>query len=163
MKPISDLSILHAEFAATLGNVLAELRGSGINFRVFETFRSAKRQAELYAQGRTAQGTKVTNARPWSSFHQYGLAADVILDYPGVNGWDTSRKWIGHWRKLHEVAHRRGLGTLSFELAHVEASVPMSELHAGRYPAGGGQAWALNLAKAIDDHPAGAPPKPKVE
>lgn len=163
MTRISLTSVLHAEFAITLDAVLTELRGHGINFRVFETFRSAKRQAELYEQGRSKPGTRVTNARPWSSFHQYGLAADVILDYPGVNGWDTSRKWIGHWRKLHEVAHRRGLGTLNFELAHLEASVPMSDLQAGRYPPGGGQSWALNLIMAIDDYPSGAPPKPKVE
>lgn len=155
--------LLHAEFFHDVDSVLTELRGQGINFRIFETFRSAKRQAELYEQGRTKPGTIVTKAQPWSSYHQYGLAADIILDYPGVNGWDTSRKWVGHWRKLHEVAHRRGLETLSFELSHLQAAVPMSSLHAGRYPPGGGSEWALNLIAAIGDHPQGAPPKPRVE
>jgi peptidoglycan L-alanyl-D-glutamate endopeptidase CwlK len=60
------------------------------------TLRTNAEQAAIYAQGRTAPGNIVTNAKPGRSFHNYGLAIDIalVVDTDG-NGtfdkgvWDT--------------------------------------------------------------------------
>ena len=47
--------------------------------------RTNKQQADLYAQGRTTEGSKVT----WTmnSYHQYGLAADLVAYSNGKYNW----------------------------------------------------------------------------
>ena len=129
---------------------------------VFESFRSAARQAELYAQGRTKlfddnkQRLKVvTKAVPWSSLHQYGFAVDFVLSIPGVNPWANSP----HWATLHQIAAGFDLVPLSFELAHLQpANVSVSALQAGKFPRAGGVDWAANMRDAIRAYPLGAPP-----
>lgn len=56
----------------------------GIKLRVTDGFRTFKEQDELYAKGRTKPGKIVTNAKGGQSYHNYGLAVDVV---PMVNGW----------------------------------------------------------------------------
>lgn len=46
-------------------------------FRAFEGYRSPARQQQLYDQ-KTPKGGRVTNARPFESAHQYGLAVDFV-------------------------------------------------------------------------------------
>jgi peptidoglycan L-alanyl-D-glutamate endopeptidase CwlK len=41
--------------------------------------RSPKEQDLLYAQGRTLPGKIITWAKGWQSYHQYGLAIDLVL------------------------------------------------------------------------------------
>lgn len=62
---------------------LASVKAAGIDLLVTCTLRSMPEQATLYAQGRTAPGAIVTNAKPGDSAHNYGLALDVV---PIVNG-----------------------------------------------------------------------------
>lgn len=148
--PVSaDLTLLHASFRVKVEGVLAECKKRGVPMRVFEAFRSAKRQNELFTKV-----PKVTNARAWSSLHQYGFAADFVLNIPGVNPWAKSP----HWQTLHQIAAGFDLVPLSFEMAHLQpANVSLSALQAGRFPAGGGVTWAENMLKAIAEHPQGAP------
>lgn len=47
-----------------------------MDIQIVETFRTCKRQDELYAQGRTMAGNIVTNAKGLQSYHNYGLAFD---------------------------------------------------------------------------------------
>jgi peptidoglycan L-alanyl-D-glutamate endopeptidase CwlK len=47
---------------------------------VIELHRSYARSDELFAQGRTTPGPKVTNARGGESAHNFGIAADLVLD-----------------------------------------------------------------------------------
>jgi peptidoglycan L-alanyl-D-glutamate endopeptidase CwlK len=56
----------------------------GIQIEVISGYRSPASQAALYARGRTVKGAKVTNAGPWKSWHQYGLAIDTGLFKNGV-------------------------------------------------------------------------------
>lgn len=58
--------------------LLRKCEATGIPLTVTFTYRSAATQAALYAQGRTAPGTIVTNARAGFSYHNYGLALDVV-------------------------------------------------------------------------------------
>jgi peptidoglycan L-alanyl-D-glutamate endopeptidase CwlK len=71
------VDILLPEFKARLERAVREAQKAGHQIAVFETWRTPTRQDELYNQGRTAPGKKVTNARGWDSWHQYGVAADI--------------------------------------------------------------------------------------
>jgi peptidoglycan L-alanyl-D-glutamate endopeptidase CwlK len=49
---------------------------NGLDYKVICGTRTFEEQAALYAKGRTAPGPKVTNAKPGSSMHNFGLAVD---------------------------------------------------------------------------------------
>ena len=64
---------------------------------IAECFRNAKKQNGYYDQGRKSPGSTITNARGLESYHQYGLAFDVIFrDFgynpPLANWWDELGK-----------------------------------------------------------------------
>lgn len=144
-----------------VGKVLADMQAAGHPFKVFEAFRTPQRQAYLYAQGRTAPGSIVTKARPWESYHQYGLAADFVLYIGGNWSWDTA----GHakaWKDMNASGRAHGLMPLSWELPHLQiAGTSIDDLQAGRYPAGGDASWEDNVEEAIAGW-SGSPPAPPV-
>src|ERR1700750_2571387 len=60
---------------------------------VVSGLRTAQEQDALYAQGRTAPGHIVTNAKAGQSMHNYGLAVDVVpylSDQTGALNWNPS-------------------------------------------------------------------------
>lgn len=69
---------LHPQVQAMAERLLAEAADTGIPLTVTFTLRSMAIQATLYAKGRTAPGRVVTNARPGYSYHNFGLALDVV-------------------------------------------------------------------------------------
>lgn len=159
-----DLQDLHPIIRQIVPGLIRELNADGHPFDVFEGFRTPQRQAYLYAQGRTRPGTIVTRAKPWTSYHQYGLAVDLVLRPKGVWSWDTSGKRAASWKRMHELGKSAGLEPLSWELPHLQiAGLKIGDLRAGRYPVGGDDTWAENLESAIagwTDRP-GAPPAPQ--
>lgn len=56
------------------------------------TLRTFAEQDKLYAQGRTAPGARVTNAKGGQSYHNYGLAIDIVLlvDKDGNGTYETA-------------------------------------------------------------------------
>ncbi len=56
-------------------------------------YRSPEEQTKLYAQGRTAPGKKVTNAKAGESLHNYGVAFDVAFMVDGKPSWDNKHPW----------------------------------------------------------------------
>lgn len=121
-----DLSKLYPPFAFTIAKFIGEWNAQHPDqtIGIFEGFRSFDRQAELYAQGRTRLGKVVTNAMPGFSFHNYGLACDIVFDADPVKPaiqyswdarfpWDKMGKmaqsngldWSGSWRLFKELAH----------------------------------------------------------
>jgi peptidoglycan L-alanyl-D-glutamate endopeptidase CwlK len=56
----------------------------GVTIEIISGYRSGTAQAAIYAQGRTRPGKIVTKARPWGSWHNYGLATDAGLFKNGV-------------------------------------------------------------------------------
>ncbi len=67
----------------------------GIQLRVTDGYRSIGEQNELYQQGRTKPGSKVTNAKGGESYHNYGLAIDVVPMENGQPNWDSISNEIG--------------------------------------------------------------------
>ena len=48
----------------------------GLEYRAISGLRTFDEQAAIYAQGRTKPGRIVSNAKPGTSYHNYGLAID---------------------------------------------------------------------------------------
>jgi peptidoglycan L-alanyl-D-glutamate endopeptidase CwlK len=88
---------------------LVRCRAEGINVKVICGLRTYAEQAELYAQGRTKPGSKVTNAMPGYSWHNFGVAWDfVVFDANGQPQWD-SPEWHGIKRDARNLTteHQR--------------------------------------------------------
>ena len=100
--------------------VLERARREGMDMRVVDGFRSVAAQDTLYAQGRTTPGNIVTNARGGSSWHNYGLAADIAFNnangqpaWPDNGNWarygeiavDQGLEWGGNWQGLQDRPH----------------------------------------------------------
>ena len=160
----ADLSKLHPVMRKKVEDLLDDLKKADVPMKVFEAFRPPERQAFLYAKGRTEPGGKVTNAEPWESFHQYGLAVDMVIDKAGFGFWDESEQGKKWWAKYHELALENGLEPLSWEKPHVQMEgLTYQSLLAGEYPAGGDETWAVNLTQAIARWPGPNKPKPPGE
>ncbi len=82
---------LRAEALAIYKEICEELKGR-VMCRFSFTYRSVKEQNDIYAQGRTKPGKIVTNAKGGSSYHNYGLAIDIvlILDKNGDGKYETA-------------------------------------------------------------------------
>jgi peptidoglycan L-alanyl-D-glutamate endopeptidase CwlK len=146
-----DLSKLHPTVRAKVLAVQGRLDGEGIPMRVFEAYRAPERQAFLYAKGRTAPGSKVTNAKAWESYHQYGLAADFVRFENGRPNWDTDTpQKRDQWARYHAIAKEEGLEPLSWELPHVQLiGTSFARLLSGDYPDNGDETWNAALSASI--------------
>lgn len=146
----SDAAYLHPIFREKARRLLAQLAAEGIPFRLFEGYRSPERQQYLYAQGRTRPGPIVTRAQPWTSYHQYGLAADFVLFIRGEWSWDKTGPNARYWTRLAELGAGLGLERISFELPHLQlAGLKIADLTAGQYPSGGDHGWTAMLESAL--------------
>jgi peptidoglycan L-alanyl-D-glutamate endopeptidase CwlK len=144
----TNSKLLHPRFRAALSELEKDLTAAEIPLFVFEGVRTPVRQAYLYAQGRTSPGSIVTYARPWSSYHQYGLAVDMVFGGPGKWTWVEPKK--GMWKKFHDLARKRGLAPLDFETPHIQiVGTSSNALSQGKYPEGGDESWAETLASMI--------------
>jgi len=163
-KRLDDLTQLHPVVRDRVRAVQDQLEAENIPMKLFEAFRSPQRQAKLYAQGRTAPGPKVTNAKAWESYHQYGLAADFVRFENNSWNWktDTPRQ-RADWDRFHEIAGENGLEPLSWERPHVQiVGVSLTDLRNGAYPAGGDESWSDTLARYIAGWPGSdKPPLPQ--
>ncbi|RUM51123.1 MAG: hypothetical protein DSY47_00100 [Hydrogenothermus sp.] len=116
----------------------------GIQILIYCTYRSPEEQEVLYMQGRLEQfgitleelnekrlkiglwkltekeaKRKVTNARAWQSFHQYGFAFDCVPLSAGKPDWNNKEayqtlgqiakqvglEWAGEWKRFREMPH----------------------------------------------------------
>ena len=98
--------------------IVAALNGSAI-CRFAYTLRTFAEQDALYAQGRTKAGAKVTNAKGGQSYHNYGLAIDIVLlvdkDKNGTYetaSWDIKTDFDGDgkadWMEIVAIFKRYG-------------------------------------------------------
>lgn len=117
---------------------------AGIDILITSTFRDLESQAALYAQGRTAPGKLVTNAKPGQSYHNWRVAFDVVPLRAGKPVWNITGadgklweqignlgeavglEWAGRWTRFREYAHFQFTGGLT--LAQLAAGeVPQEE------------------------------------
>lgn len=96
---------LHPLFAKKIWRLVKQARAQGLKVDVFHGYRSWAEQEGLYAKGRTVPGNIVTNARGGYSWHNFGLACDVVFkDFRGRWSWSSAHDWA----KLGEIG--KGLG-----------------------------------------------------
>lgn len=129
MKPAEAVSPVDARSEKVIATLLPPVRpiaralvqkaaSAGITIRVISGLRSYEEQAALYAQGRTAPGNKVTNARAGYSNHNFGIAFDVgvfegnkyLPESPkykavGALGMDLGLEWGGNWKTIVDQPH----------------------------------------------------------
>lgn len=83
---VERIQRLHPAVRADAMSIYTEITQSltgRAQVRFSQTLRTIAEQDALYAKGRTAPGPKVTNARGGSSYHNYGLAIDIVLIVDG--------------------------------------------------------------------------------
>jgi len=94
-------------------------KAENIDLLITSTYRDNESQNALYAQGRTAGGSIVTNAKAGQSFHNWRCAVDVVPIVNGkavwndVNTWarigvigkSVGLEWAGDWKKFKEFPH----------------------------------------------------------
>ena len=76
----------------------------GKKLRVTSGLRTIAEQNELYAQGRTKTGKIVTNAKGGSSYHNFGLAIDVVEIQGAEALWKNP-----DWKKIGSFGKKLGL------------------------------------------------------
>lgn len=100
-KPTQDrIALLHPKIRQEIESIIKEantaLTGRA-SVRISQGLRTIAEQNALYAQGRTDKTKKiVTNAKGGSSFHNYGLAVDIVLILDGKTAsWDDKTDFDG--------------------------------------------------------------------
>lgn len=90
-------------------NLIQDCKKEGLNVFIVESLRSYERQEKLYSIGRVNKGNIVTNARGGYSWHNFGLAVDIVfLDKNGAitkDSWDNKH----NWKRLGELGKKQGL------------------------------------------------------
>lgn len=145
LKTLVDRSVknmgtgIHPVVKESAIEMITRAYNEGINVQISSGFRSYAEQNQLYAKGRTALGSIVTNARGGYSNHNFGLAIDYFLvSEDGSSAiWSVNTKWKrvaaigkslgfswgGDWTSFKDYPHLEMTGGLT-----------TSQLRAGRKP-----------------------------
>jgi peptidoglycan L-alanyl-D-glutamate endopeptidase CwlK len=127
----TDTALLYPPFAHKVLRLMCEYNVEHPDqyLHILEGYRSPERQDQLWAQGRTVSGRKVTNAWKWRSWHQYGLAVDLIGDND-VKKPGRQKPYEVDWHHVGFLAKRLGLewggDWESKDMGHVQMTGGMS-------------------------------------
>jgi peptidoglycan LD-endopeptidase CwlK len=135
----SKLAGVHPTVREKAIELIKRAHAQGINVLITQGLRTIAEQNELYAQGRTKPSKIVTNAKGGYSYHNFGLAFDIVIqNADGSLCWNTGDKrwqtvgaigkslgleWGGEWRKFPDYPHFQ----LTFGLT-------LADLRAGKQP-----------------------------
>jgi peptidoglycan LD-endopeptidase CwlK len=133
------LANVHPTLKAKAIELIKRAHAQGIYVLITQGYRSIAEQNELYAQGRTKPGKIVTNARGGYSYHNFGLAFDIVIQNAdgslcwsvadkrwktvGAIGKSLGLEWGGDWRDFPDYPHFQ----LTFGLS-------LADLRAGKRP-----------------------------
>lgn len=97
---------------------MGALKAAGLDAKIISATRSYREQDELYAQGRTKPGPKVTNAKGGYSNHNFGIAWDIgifedgkyleespLYAKAGAIGKSLGLEWGGDWKSFTDEPH----------------------------------------------------------
>ena len=121
-KTLERINLLHpairGEVFKMYDEICQALSGRAL-CRFAYTLRTFAEQDALYAQGRTKPGKIITNAKGGLSFHNYGLAFDIVLLIDKDNNgtfesasWETNVDFDGDgkadWQEVVQIAKSYG-------------------------------------------------------
>lgn len=95
---LQRIALLHPSIQSEVSEIYDKICKAltGTSFcRFTHTLRTFKEQNDLYAKGRTAPGQKVTNAKGGESYHNYGLAIDIVIINNGQAVWSRGQDFDG--------------------------------------------------------------------
>lgn len=98
------MSSLYPPFQAKLDELLKNCAVRGATYKQTAGLRTYEEQNKIYAQGRTAPGKRVSNARGGQSPHNFGIAADFVAHVKGKVSWS-----VKDYAVLKEEAEKLGL------------------------------------------------------
>lgn len=119
---LNRIKLLHPKYIDEVTEIYSDIQqvltGRAI-CRFAYTLRTFKEQDDLYAIGRTKPGKIVTNAKGGQSYHNYGLAFDIVLlvdkDKNGTfesASWETNVDFDGDgkadWKEIVNIAKQYG-------------------------------------------------------
>lgn len=104
-----NIDDLHPKVAGLCRKFLERCKSAGVDVLVTSTFRDHESQSALYAQGRTAPGRIVTNARAGQSWHNWRVAFDVVPLRAGKPVWGTTGHDAILWGKVGQIGEELGL------------------------------------------------------
>ncbi len=101
---ITRVQELHPKVREDFFNFITEAEEAlGITIRVTQGMRTFEQQQKLFDQGRTEPGKIVTKARPGSSYHQYGLAVDLVEMVNGGVDWEYDMSKLVPFATKHQI------------------------------------------------------------
>lgn len=115
-----NISDLHPTLQKKIAELKTLCESKGLNIGIGECLRTVAEQNALYAKGRTASGSIVTNAKgtSYSSQHQWGIAVDFFKNVKGHEYDDIAffeqvaalaksigLGWGGDWTSIKDRAH----------------------------------------------------------
>ena len=115
-RSLNTMAGVHPDIVKVIKEAITN---SPYDFMITQGLRTAKYQNELYQQGRTKRGLKVTNADGYTkkSNHQmkidgFGYAIDfVVMDKTKKDGfdWDTESKYEAVAKHILDTGHKLGI------------------------------------------------------
>lgn len=115
-QKIAQLHPIVKEIATIFFDRLAE---NNLDFLITDAYRSIDEQNQLYSKGRTSKGKIVTQVKGGYSYHNYGLAFDIVPILDGKLNYDDRTsytlaaqiaeplglEWGGNWKKFTDTPH----------------------------------------------------------
>lgn len=126
------LQAVHPTLAAKVRLVDAEFQRQtdGDHLEVVQGVRSYAQQAALYAQGRTTPGAIVTDSPAGHSWHEFGLAVDLVpRSLLPIPGWNPDSPL---WGVITQIAQSYGFTNLDCGACWQHKDLPHLEL-SGRF------------------------------
>lgn len=114
---LDGIEALYPDVKEKAERLIKKMKELGMDIRIVEGFRSAKKQNYYYSKGRTSSGNVITNSEGLESYHQYCLAFDVCFRRYGYNPpdhwWDRlgeegkklGLQWGGDWENFPDRPH----------------------------------------------------------
>jgi peptidoglycan L-alanyl-D-glutamate endopeptidase CwlK len=105
------LQLVYPRLSEIVTQLMLQLEYESIETRITQALRSWNEQDKLYAQGRTTPGDKVTNCPGGKSYHNFGLAVDVVPsefapDQPYSPDWHPQHPT---WKRMITLGTALGL------------------------------------------------------
>jgi len=105
------VELLHPTAQKLANALVAKCGEQGVTILITDTLRTEKEQNDLYAQGRTKPGNKVTNLKYPDSLHCWGVAFDFAVLSDIDNDGDLDADWtsLNLYNKVGQIGKDLGL------------------------------------------------------